>query len=102
MNKVFNKINLTIARVFPKLGIKLIAQDKNKNAPMGIKMYKWLKKNNAKLNVYTTADYAWIDIDGFRLYFHSNGKEKVTEKEIETFSGKKKKLKTIPFDGWEC
>jgi len=45
--------------------------------------------------------YARLQLPGVDLYFHSSGKNKVEVKETETMKGKKLKLYSIPFDGWE-
>lgn len=98
MKKIKEKINELILKIFPEAGVKRIACSKNKNAKAGLEVDKWLKENKARLNMYEDDYYAWVDVGGFRFYFHGEFKNE----EVRTLGGKKKRLASIKYDGWEC
>lgn len=46
-------------------------------------------------------DYAWIELGGFRLYFHDTKDRKHYTEKYTTLDGREVEKAVIPFDGWE-
>lgn len=63
-------------------------------------LHSYFKAAEATLYI-NSKDYAYLEIDGVRYYFHSSDNRVVRYKNIKTFSGEKLQQSIIPYDGYE-
>ncbi len=101
MKKLFIWIDKQIMKVWPKLGTKLLVNDLHPSASRGLKFADYLYKNKAILCYYKDGQYAWIEVNGLRYYFHKTEWYKPKEEKIKTMNGSEKVKVSIGYDGWE-
>ena len=63
-------------------------------------LHHYLKVSEATLYI-NKPDYAYLEVDGIRYYFHNSDPRVVRYKQVTTFSGEKVKQSILPYDGFE-
>ena len=63
-------------------------------------IHDYLAQSEATLYI-NKADYAYLEIDGVRYFFHNSNPRVVRYKEITTFDGEQLRQSILPYDGFE-
>lgn len=63
-------------------------------------LHEYLKESEATLYI-TKPEYAYLEVDGVKYYFHNSNPRVVRYRDIKTASGEKVKQSIVPYDGYE-
>lgn len=63
-------------------------------------LHQHLRNNEATLHI-VKPDYAILEVDDMRYYFHNSNPRVTRYEDIETLGGEKLKKSLVPYDGWE-